>query len=72
MILTLGVYAGLGEKKEALDWLEKAYDDGAIVFSPLLHIEPELASLRDEPRFKALVAKLKLPTVPRRVPVSPV
>jgi TolB-like protein/Tfp pilus assembly protein PilF len=54
------VYAGLGEKQEALSWLEKAHDDRAIIFTPLLHIEPELASLRDEPRFKALLAKLGL------------
>lgn len=55
------VYAGLGEKQEALRWLEKAYHEGAIIFTPLLHIEPELATLRNEPRFKALLAKLGLP-----------
>ena len=57
------IYAGLGEKRDALGWLEKAYEDHAIVFVPLLHIEPELATLRKEPRFKALIAKLELPNV---------
>lgn len=52
------LYAGLGEKKLALDWLEKAYDErsGRIVN---LAVHPQFASLHDEPRFQSLVAKLR-------------
>jgi TolB-like protein/Flp pilus assembly protein TadD len=55
------VYAGLGEKEKALDWLEKAYegrDDGLAN----LRIDPVWESLRSEPRFRALVKRLKFPT----------
>jgi hypothetical protein len=54
------VYAGLGEKDQALDWLEKAYGDhsNAIVF---LKVDPQLDTLRDSPRFHELQRKLRLP-----------
>jgi serine/threonine protein kinase/Tfp pilus assembly protein PilF len=54
------LYTGLGEKKLALDWLEKAYDErsGRIVN---LAVHPQFASLRSEPRFQVLVAKLRNP-----------
>jgi serine/threonine-protein kinase len=54
------VYAALGEKAQALDWLEKAYeesDDGL----PLLKVLPELSCLHGEPRYQALVKKLNFP-----------
>ena len=54
------IYACLGEKEEALDWLERAYEDRSIYTFPLLHIEPFLANLREEPRFKELVRKMGL------------
>lgn len=56
------VYAGLGEQEMALSLLEKAYDEHAIVFQPLLSAEPFFANLRDEPRFRALLEKLNLAT----------
>ena len=54
------VYAGLGEKEQALDWLEKAYGDhsNAIVF---LKVDPQLDTLRSNPRFHELQRKLRLP-----------
>jgi len=54
------VYAGLGEKDQALDWLEKAYGDhsNAIVF---LKVDPQLDTLRASPRFHELQRKLRLP-----------
>ena len=54
------VYAGLGEKDQALDWLEKAYDDhsNAIIF---LKVDPQLDTLRASPRFHELQRKLRLP-----------
>ena len=54
------IYAGLGENQKAMDWLEKAYADrsNGMVF---LKVDPELDSLRSDPRFRALQAKLSLP-----------
>lgn len=54
------VYAGLGKNDEAMDWLEKAYADrsNGLVF---LKVEPELDTLRANPRFLKLQATLKLP-----------
>jgi TolB-like protein/DNA-binding winged helix-turn-helix (wHTH) protein/Tfp pilus assembly protein PilF len=54
------VYAGLGNSRQAMDWLEKAYADhsNGLVF---LSVEPELDSLRSNPRFKILGATLGLP-----------
>jgi TolB-like protein len=52
------VYAGLGERKEALDWLERATESGA--FMLYTDIEPNYHSLRAEPRFQAVLKKLGL------------
>jgi serine/threonine protein kinase/tetratricopeptide (TPR) repeat protein len=53
------VYLGLGQKDQALDLLDKAYEERAsyLVF---LKVDPRMDSLRSEPKFKALIAKLKL------------
>jgi len=55
------VHAGLGENREAMDWLDVAYeeDDSFLVF--LKHGYPPLDSLSDEPRFQALIERLHLP-----------
>jgi Flp pilus assembly protein TadD len=53
------VYAGVGEDNRAMDWLERAYEEraggvygikGSFLFS----------SLREHPRFKALLRKMNL------------
>jgi len=54
------VYVGLGRDQQAMDWLEKAFADrsNGLVF---LKVEPELDSLRANPRFIALQKKLGFP-----------
>ena len=54
------VYAGLNENEKALDLLEKAYEDrsNGIVF---LKVDPQLDSLRSNPRFRSLLQRLALP-----------
>jgi len=54
------LYAGLGEKSKALDWLDRAYrqDTWSLM---LLQVEPMYDNLRSEPRFQALVKKMRLP-----------
>src|SRR5947208_68822 len=54
------VYAVRGETDKAFEWLHIAYDNHdtgmlAILVDPLLH------GLRDDPRYKALVAKMNFP-----------
>lgn len=53
-------YAGLGEKEDALSWLERAYEEHDIFKTPLLNIEPGFTCLRDEPRFERILKKLAL------------
>jgi TolB-like protein/DNA-binding winged helix-turn-helix (wHTH) protein/Tfp pilus assembly protein PilF len=53
------VYVGLGDREQAFAWLAKAYDERA---RPLLglRINPRLDSLRSDPRFVALVRRVKV------------
>jgi hypothetical protein len=54
------VYTGLGDKERALDWLERGYDERGI-FAAWLKTWPLYDALRDEPRFKALLARMQFP-----------
>jgi serine/threonine-protein kinase len=58
------VYAGLGETSAALDCLERAHAERAADVA-WLRVRPVFASLREEPRFTALVAK-SIPAAPAR------
>jgi serine/threonine-protein kinase len=51
------VHAGLGERDQALRYLERAYEERSTVLA-YLPIDPRLASLRDDPRFVALARRL--------------
>jgi hypothetical protein len=54
------VYAWRGEKDQAFQWLERAYQqrDGGLA---TIKYDPLLASLRGDARFAALLRKMKLP-----------
>ena len=54
------IHAGLGDRDEALAWLEKAYDERSD-YMPYLRLEPMLDGLRSDPRFAALVERVGLP-----------
>lgn len=54
------VHTALGEKDEALVWLEKGYEDRAFQMQSL-KLDPRWDSLRDDPRFKKLVREVGLP-----------
>ena len=54
------VYAWRGERDKAFEWLERAYqrrDSGL----PDLKLDPFLASVHSDPRFAAMLRKMKLP-----------
>src|SRR5438874_2539410 len=51
------IYLGLGEKKKALDWLDKCYENQESACW-LLKVDPIYDSVRNEPRFQALVQKV--------------
>jgi TolB-like protein/Tfp pilus assembly protein PilF len=54
------VYIGLGDKEEAFEWLEKAYQERStqLVF---LKVGPRFDSLRDDPRFQDLLRRMNFP-----------
>jgi len=51
------MYTGLGDKDQAFEWLEKAYED-RIEMLIFLKVDPNWDSLRADPRFSALLAKM--------------
>jgi tetratricopeptide (TPR) repeat protein len=53
-----GIYAGLGEKDQAFEWLYKAYEEGEWLS---LKLDPFLDNLRSDPRFQELLRRLNLP-----------
>ena len=58
-LFKLIIHIGLGDKSQALEWLEKAYD-GKESMLVLIRFWSIFNSLRQEPRFKALLKKMRL------------
>jgi TolB-like protein len=54
------VYAVRGEREKAFEWLQIAFDKHDTGMLALL-VDPLLNSLRDDPRYKALIAKMNFP-----------
>lgn len=52
-------YVSLGKKNEALDWLKKASEEHSAEL-PFVNVDPRLASLRVEPRFRQILRRLGL------------
>jgi TolB-like protein/tetratricopeptide (TPR) repeat protein len=52
------VYLGMGDKEEALRWLEKSYQDRAGYELRFIRVSPLLDPLRGDPRFEALANKI--------------
>jgi adenylate cyclase len=51
------VYAGLGDKEKAFEWLEKAYQERSDSLA-WFRFDPESKSLQSDPRFAALMRKI--------------
>jgi eukaryotic-like serine/threonine-protein kinase len=58
--LMVNIYTALGDTRQALDWLDKAYEERSCVWLPWLKVEPKFDPLRSEPRFIALLQKTGL------------
>jgi TolB-like protein/Flp pilus assembly protein TadD len=54
------VYAAMGDRTRALDWLEKAYDEHDFAMAQV-GVVPWFQTLRSEDRFKKLLVRLDLP-----------
>jgi tetratricopeptide (TPR) repeat protein len=54
------VYIGLGDRAEALNWVERAVEGHALLL--YLGIDPMFRSLANEPRFQAVLKKVGLPS----------
>ena len=53
------IYEGLGDKAQALEWLERAYEDRSF-FLTYIKVDPRFDSLRGEPRFQDLLRRMGL------------
>jgi TolB-like protein/Tfp pilus assembly protein PilF/predicted Ser/Thr protein kinase len=56
-ITRVTVYAALGEKDKAFEWLEKGYDERFLIF---IKTEPAFDPLRSDPRFADLLRRMNL------------
>jgi serine/threonine protein kinase/Tfp pilus assembly protein PilF len=54
------IYVGLGQSREALDWLEEAHKERSSWLA-LLRVDPQLDPLRSDPRFQSLLRRLNFP-----------
>jgi adenylate cyclase len=56
------IYAGLGEKDKALEWLEKSYEEHYVVGDGTadIKVDPVFDSLRSDPRFRDLLRRMNL------------
>jgi hypothetical protein len=54
-------YFALGDKDRGFEWLTRAFDQRA-GYVPWAGVNQSFDDVRSDPRFKALVARLKLPS----------
>jgi serine/threonine-protein kinase len=52
------IYAALGNRDQAMNWLEKGYEER---FNPGVLLRPGFDPLRSDPRFETLVRRIGLP-----------
>jgi hypothetical protein len=52
------IYVALGDQDQAMEWLEKGYEER---FNPGVLLRPGFDPLRSEPRFKDLLRRIGFP-----------
>jgi hypothetical protein len=55
------IYAGLGDKDQAFAWLDRAYAERSYILAVYLPTDARLDSLHNDPRFKNLMRRARLP-----------
>jgi eukaryotic-like serine/threonine-protein kinase len=62
-----GIHIGLGENDQAIEYLEKSYEEHShwLIY---LHIDPSMDELRNHPRFVDLLKRVGLPAPPDTTP----
>jgi hypothetical protein len=58
------IYAGLGDKNKAFEFLEKAYQEKALDMSWSLKSDLRIDNLRSDPRFQHLLSRVGFTTRP--------
>lgn len=58
------IYAGMGDKGKAFEWLERALQERSF-WLVYIRWEPQLDPLRSDPRFQEVLRRIGLPTGPR-------
>src|SRR5262249_1137516 len=53
------IYFALGDRNRGFEWLTKAFDQRQLVV--YVNVDPRFDSARSDPRFQALVRRLRLP-----------
>jgi TolB-like protein/DNA-binding winged helix-turn-helix (wHTH) protein/Tfp pilus assembly protein PilF len=61
------IYAQLGQKDQAFEWLERNYQEHTF-WMPFLAVHPHLDPLRSDPRFSGLMRRMNLVSTGRTVP----
>jgi tetratricopeptide (TPR) repeat protein len=54
------IYAGLGDRERAFEWLEKAYEDRATLLV-YFRMDPRIWGLRSDPRHRDLLRRMNFP-----------
>ncbi len=54
------IYVGLNDRDQALQWLEKAYQQRSSMYMPFAKTDPLLDPIRSDPRFAALLKQMGL------------
>ncbi|HEV2521780.1 MAG TPA: tetratricopeptide repeat protein [Candidatus Acidoferrales bacterium] len=54
------IHAGLGDKDQTFEWLEKSYDELSIGVFPFIKVDPVYDPLRSDPRFANLLRRMNL------------
>jgi tetratricopeptide (TPR) repeat protein len=54
------IYAGLGDKDKAFEFLRAAYEDRSLQIGPGIKADPTYDSLRSDPRFRDLLGRVGL------------
>ena len=55
------IYTGLGDKDQAFQWLEKAFEERDTAWFPMIKVSPMSDPLRSDPRFQDLLRRLNFP-----------